>query len=86
MDWRFKSARGPSGGILIGLKSACFSIVSWKECKYCVVVIVKNITYNFIWRLVVVYGTPYAEFKIEFINELFWVSGRAQLYWVETLI
>jgi hypothetical protein len=31
---------------------------------------IKNIVDNFVWRLVVVYGTPYEEFKIEFLNEL----------------
>jgi hypothetical protein len=42
------------------------------------VVIVKNITYDFVWRLVVVYGTPYEEFKVDFINELHEVMGGWQ--------
>jgi hypothetical protein len=78
MDWKFKHARGTSGGILIGLRYTYFSIVSWKEFKHCVVVIVKNITDDFVWRLVVVYGTPYEEFKVDFINELHEVMGGWQ--------
>jgi hypothetical protein len=37
--------------------------------------IVKSHVDNFVWRLIVVYGLPYDEFKLEFIEELNHVMG-----------
>jgi hypothetical protein len=33
-------------------------------------VLVRNIKDNSCWHLVVVYGTPYEEYKLEFVQEL----------------
>ena len=37
---------------------------------FCVSVMVKNCADNFVWRLIVVYGSPYEEGKLGFIQEL----------------
>jgi hypothetical protein len=36
---------------------------------------IKNNSNGFIWKLVVVYGTPYDKHKEEFIDELHWIMG-----------
>jgi hypothetical protein len=70
MDWKYIPAQGTTGGILFGSRSATMSVVRWKEYKYCATVIVKNCHDNFVWRLVIVYGSPCEESKMEFIEEL----------------
>jgi hypothetical protein len=39
---------------------------------------VRNVRDNFVWRLIVVYGTPYEDAKVEFINELHEVMTKWQ--------
>jgi hypothetical protein len=55
---------------LIGLKSKKFDVIEWQFFTYCDVVIVKNSNDGFVWRLIVVYGPAYDEYKLEFIREL----------------
>jgi hypothetical protein len=43
-----------------------------------VTVVLKNQTDKFVWRLVVVYGSPYEETKIDFVNEMHLVMGQWQ--------
>jgi hypothetical protein len=38
--------------------------------EFCVSVMVKNCSDNFVWRLIVVYGSPHEEGKLRFIQEL----------------
>jgi hypothetical protein len=45
-------------------------LLGWQDFKYCVVLIVRNNSDKFTMRLIVVYGTPYEETKLEFIDEL----------------
>jgi hypothetical protein len=66
---------GTARGILVGLKSTCFSLISWQEFQYARVALIKKITNSFIWRLAVVYGSPYEESKVEFIYELHLIMG-----------
>jgi hypothetical protein len=40
------------------------------------VTVVKNMVNNLIWRLIVVYGSPYEEIKLEFIEELDMVMAK----------
>jgi hypothetical protein len=40
--------------------------------------IVKTHSDKFIWRLIMVYGSPYDETKLEFVNELHMVMGLWQ--------
>jgi hypothetical protein len=70
MDWNFIPANGAARGILVGIKSSQFNILSWQELQYSTITMIRNSTDNFIWRLVVVHGSPYDEKKLEFINEL----------------
>jgi exonuclease III len=78
MSWNYKPAKGTSGGILVGLRTSCFTIQSWQEFQFCAVTMVRNVRDNFVWRLIVVYGTPYEDAKVEFINELHEVMTKWQ--------
>jgi hypothetical protein len=75
MSWKYVPAKGTAGGILMGLKSVCFPLISWQEFQYAGVALIKNSSDGFIWRLVVVYGSPYEETKVEFIDELHLIMG-----------
>jgi hypothetical protein len=57
MDWK------TAGGILVGVKKAFADIVSWKWFQFCSVMVLKNQLDEFVWRLVVVYGSPYDDSK-----------------------
>jgi hypothetical protein len=70
MNWNFIPARGAIGGVLVGFKNYLFDIVSWQHFQLCDVTIVRNQIDNLSWRLIVVYGSPYEDEKLEFINEL----------------
>jgi uncharacterized protein YfkK (UPF0435 family) len=45
-------------------------VIDWDLSGYCASAIVKNIYDKVIWRLVVVYGSPYEDTKIEFLRDL----------------
>ena len=70
-SWVVLAAKRTAGGILVGFKNDCFEVINHTCLEYCVVVTIKNKIDKFIWQLVVVYGTPYLEFKLEFIVELY---------------
>jgi hypothetical protein len=55
---------------LVGLNESKFEALAWKDGKYFVSVMIKNSQDKLIWRLVVVYGSPYEESKLEFLQEL----------------
>jgi hypothetical protein len=78
MDWKYMPAKGSAWGILVGFKSSTFEVISWQCFDYCVTVVVKNQADKFVWMLVVVYGSPYEETKIDFVNELHMVMGLWQ--------
>jgi hypothetical protein len=40
------------------------------RCTFYAIVIVKNLKDDFIWRLILVYGSAYDEYKLDFISEL----------------
>jgi hypothetical protein len=62
----------------VGFRNSVCDIVAWHAFKYCVVVVVKNQVDKFVWRMVVVYGSPYEETKTEFIDELHLVMDQWQ--------
>jgi hypothetical protein len=64
------SAKGTTRGILVGCKIDIFEIVSLQYFEYCAIAFTKNLEDSYTWRLIVVYGSPYEEGKIEFISEL----------------
>jgi hypothetical protein len=78
INWSYIPAMGIKGGSLVGLKSQVFEVVSWQPFKFCAMVVVNNLRGNFIWRLIVVYGSAYDEHKMEFLEELHSVIGLWQ--------
>jgi hypothetical protein len=64
-----KKATGHNRGILDGFKNQAFDVINLQYLKYCAISTVKNLSDNLVWRLVVVYGSPYEEDKLEFIND-----------------
>jgi hypothetical protein len=74
-SWNYIPAKGSAGGILVGVKQDSLEVLGWQGLKYCAVLIIRNIIDKFTWRLIVVYGSPYDETKLEFIDELHLVMG-----------
>jgi hypothetical protein len=68
--WCELSAKNTAGGILVGFRTDMFEVINCVCYKYCVAVSVVNKIDGFVWKLVVVYGTAYYDFKLEFIAEL----------------
>jgi hypothetical protein len=64
--------------ILVGFKSPTFEVISWQCFDYCVTAVVKNQIDKIIWRLLIVYGSPYVETKLDFVNELHMEMGLWQ--------
>jgi hypothetical protein len=75
MTLNYLPTKGSTGRILVGFKSSTFEVMSWQYFDYCVTALVKNQIDKFIWRLLVVYGSPYEETKLDFVNELHMVMG-----------
>jgi hypothetical protein len=70
MILNFMPSKGTAGGILVSFKSTVFYVCSWQYFDYCVVAMIKNLVDSLMWRLIVVYGSAYVEFKLEFIAEM----------------
>lgn len=68
--WWALPATGTAGGILVGVNSLNFEVLSWQVGSYSVAAMIKNGSDKFVWRLVVVYGSPYEEGKADFLQEL----------------
>ena len=68
--WNWLPAIGTAGGILVGINSEIFSVVSWSILNNCVSCIIKNKKDAIVWRLISVYGPAYEDLKLDFINEL----------------
>jgi hypothetical protein len=82
MNWKSVLAQGTAGGILVGVKHSFADIVSCNQHQFCLALVLKDLADNFTWRLVVVYGSPYDEFKQDFIKELYMVMGGGRgLLW-----
>lgn len=69
-DWQHLPAVGTSGGILVGVDTDIFYVLSWSSHKF-------SISYNLVmklsgisFRFIVVYGSPYDEGKDDFISLL----------------
>jgi hypothetical protein len=63
-------------GVLVGLRAPGVELISWEAFTYCASLIVRSTKHNFIWRLLVAYGSPYEESKLEFLEELDSILGR----------
>jgi len=62
-DWNFLPASGTAGGVLVGLRTSKFNIISWDIKQFCVSALVSNISGGFTWKLITVYGSAYDEHK-----------------------
>jgi hypothetical protein len=70
MNWNYGPTKGSAGGILVGFKATTVEIVSWQNFKFCATTVVRNLNDKFTWRLIVVYGSPDEEHKLDFLVEL----------------
>jgi len=68
--WKALPTVGTAGGILVGVNTNKFEVLSWQIGSYSLAAMIKNDSDKFVWRLVVVYGSPYEEGKLEFLQEL----------------
>jgi exonuclease III len=69
-NWHMLPAKGTAGGILVGLNDRKFEMLACMNGEFCASITVKNCFDKFVWRLIVVYGSPYEEGKLRFIQEL----------------
>jgi hypothetical protein len=60
----------PAGGIFVGFKDENLTICNVSILKSSISCMVMDKSKNFSWKLVVVYGSPYEDGKVEFIDEL----------------
>jgi hypothetical protein len=61
MAWNYLPTIGSAGGILIGVKIEVYEVIEWHAFQFCAIIIIRNWDDQFIWRLVVIYGSPYEE-------------------------
>jgi hypothetical protein len=69
-------AIGSAGGMLVGLRDSTFELISWQGFNFCSMILVKNLLDNFVWRIINVYGSPYEEGKVEFVEEFHSVMDK----------
>jgi exonuclease III len=69
-SWQILPAKGTAGGILVGFNNRKLDVLACMKGEFCVSVMVKKCSNHFVWRLIVVYGSPYEEGKLGFIQEL----------------
>lgn len=70
LAWQLLAAKGTAGGILVGVNKRKFEPIAWKVGSFCIAGMLRNSLDNLVWRLIVVYGSPYEEGKAEFLIEL----------------
>lgn len=68
-SWSWLPAKNTAGGILVGVKSDVFDILSIDILEFFVACLIRD-KKNSGWRFISVYGSAYDEHKLEFINEL----------------
>lgn len=68
--WHLLPADNIAGGILLGLKRDLFKVIGFINTRFSVKATVKNKNDGFLWHFVVVYGSAYPVFKMDFISEL----------------
>jgi hypothetical protein len=69
---------GTIGGILVGYRAQTLEVMSQENFSSCFIILIRNCEDNLIWRLIVVYGAPYEDKKIEFLEELELVMDKWQ--------
>lgn len=69
-SWFHLEAKGSAGGILVGANFDMFNLAVSDVLKYLVSCFLTCKKTGFTWKLIVVYGPAYEEYKQEFLDEL----------------
>jgi len=77
-DWCSLRARGTDGGILVGANSDIFTVTVGDILDFSVSVMLTNKSSGFAFKLVVIYGSPYEDGKLVFLDELHKIMGSWQ--------
>ena len=78
-NWLSLPAKNTAGGILVGFKKDRFEVISHSCQEFSISIVVRDSLDDFSWQLVVVYGSPYLERKVEFIAELHDIMEQSSL-------
>ena len=73
--WHFLPALKTAGGISVGFKNDVFEVIEFSNKEFGVVSTIRSKVDNLVWQLVVVYGSSYPEFKLDFIAKLHEILG-----------
>jgi hypothetical protein len=76
-SWHFLPTKGTAGGILVGVRDEKFLISSVSLYNSVVCCLITDKNNNFDWTLVVVYGPPCEDRKVEFIDELHLIISKS---------
>jgi hypothetical protein len=68
--WQVLTASGTAGGLLLGVKDDFGAVSNISLIDFSLSCVVQNKKDRFIWKLVVVYCSPYEYKKVAFIDEL----------------
>ena len=69
-EWKWLPANRTAGGILLGVNSDMFDVLSWGVHSFSVSCLIRKKRDTVVWRFITVYGSSYEEHKLDFINEL----------------
>lgn len=62
-SWSYLPAKGTVGGILVGCNSDKFLVLGCVRLEFSICLVIKDIRSDFVWKLVVVYGTYYDSWR-----------------------
>lgn len=68
--WFWLPAKGTAGGILAGCNSDKYIAYVCDSLEFSISLMIKDCKTDFYWKLVIVYGSPYENGKLDFLNEL----------------
>lgn len=77
-SWSCLPAKGTTGEILVCCNSDKFSVLGYVRLDFSISLVIKDVKSNFVWKLVVVYGSPYEAGKLDFLNELHEIMSKSQ--------
>jgi hypothetical protein len=68
--WLYNSSNGKSGGILVGVRIELYDVGSFQQDKYMIQVNLWDKQLKQKWNLLIVYGAPHDDNKMELLAEL----------------
>jgi hypothetical protein len=68
--WISLPAKKTAGGILVGIRDDDFEVIAHSFGIFHISVVIRNRNDSFVWQLVTIYGTAYADKKLDFFTEL----------------